>query len=128
MGADPKPRIRQERRRFPRAGFDGAVAAEPVPRIATARSKPQLASDLSEGGLGATAQDFVPNGARLLVSLEPGAGTEPIRLLGEVVRVAHVAFQERWSLGIAFDAASETERRRLREVVAGRVAWLRGLG
>jgi hypothetical protein len=114
-----EPRIRQERRRFPRAGFDGAVAAEPVPRTGSARSMPLLASDLSEGGLGATAQDFVPSGAKLLVSLEPGAGAEPLRLMGEVVRVAHVAFQDRWSLGIAFDGASEAQRRRLREVVAG---------
>jgi hypothetical protein len=114
--------MREERRRFPRAGLDGAVAVEPVPRTAPARSMLLLASDLSEGGLGATAQDFVPSGARLLVLLEPAAGAEPLRLLGEVVRVAHVAFQDRWSLGIAFDAASEAERRRLREVVAGRVA------
>ena len=119
MGADSEPCMREERRRFQRASFDGAVSVEPVPHTATARSMPLLASDLSEGGLGATAQDFVPSGAKLLVSLEPAAGAEPIRLLGEVVRVAHVAFQDRWALGIAFDAASETERRRLREVVAG---------
>ena len=115
-----KPRIRQERRRFPRTGFNGAVAAEPVPRTISTHAMPLLASDLSEGGLGATAQDFVASGARLLVSLEPAAGAEPLRLLGEVVRVAHVAFQDRWSLGIAFDGASEAQRQRLREVVAGR--------
>ncbi|MBK1632633.1 hypothetical protein CKO31_18175 [Thiohalocapsa halophila] len=119
-GAAAEPRIRGERRRFPRAGFDGAVAAEPVPRTISTHAMPLLASDLSEGGLGATAQDFVPSGAKLLVSLEPAAGAEPLRLMGEVVRVAHIAFQDRWSLGIAFDAVSEAERKRLREVVAGR--------
>ena len=119
-GAGAQPCMRQDRRRFPRAGFDGAVAAEPVPRTISTHAMPLLASDLSEGGLGATAQDFVPSGAKLLVSLEPAAGAEPLRLMGEVVRVAHVAFQDRWSPGIAFDGASEAARRRLREGVAGR--------
>jgi hypothetical protein len=74
--------MREEHRRFPRAGFDGAVAVEPVPRTAPARSMPLLASDFSESGLGATAQDFVASGARLLVSLEAAAGAEPLRLMG----------------------------------------------
>ena len=114
----------QECRRFRRAGFDGCVAVEPVPRAKTTRSVPLLASDLSEGGLGATARDFFPRGSRLLLSLEPAEGAEPIRLMGEVVRVAHVAFQDRWLLGVKFDGPTPAVRQRLRALLARRARAL----
>ncbi|WP_462330163.1 PilZ domain-containing protein [Thiohalocapsa halophila] len=116
--------LRQERRRFRRAGFDGVVAVEPVPRAKTTRSVALLASDLSEGGLGATTRDFFPRGSRLLLSLEPAEGAEPIRLMGEVARVAHVAFQDRWLLGVKFDGPPPAVRQRLRALLARRARAL----
>lgn len=114
-----EPGLRDERRRFPRRGFRGVVVGEPVPGTRTTRPEPLLALDLSEGGLGATARDCFPRGSRLLLSLEPPESGEPVRLMGEVVRVAHVAFQDRWSLGVKFDGPSAEVRQRLRDLMAG---------
>ena len=78
-----------------------------------------LAEDLSEGGLRASATDFVPMGSRLLVTLDREEPKQAIRAVGTVVWVRQLGTLERWSLGLSFDDLSPATQAQVRELLQG---------
>lgn len=111
--------IGAERREYRRVPYETRLSAEPVPQGLMSRHYPLLAEDLSEGGLRASATDFVPLGSQLLMTLDREEPKEAIRAVGTVVWVRQVGTQERWSLGLSFDDLSPATRTQVRELLQG---------
>lgn len=78
-----------------------------------------LAEDVSESGLAVNSPELFGVGANLLMELEVAMGTS-IRLTGQVVWVVRANHQERYRLGVHFDALSDHARSELRRLVATR--------
>ena len=119
MAQQPEPWA-SERRSAPRFPFDAPLLAEELPQVIASRPRPLIGEDVSESGLRASSQEFVPLGARLLISLDDESPAESIRAVGAVVWITQVPHQQRWTLGIAFADISEEALRRLRRMVSGR--------
>jgi len=109
-----------ERRRAPRVPWDAPLLVEELPPPVASRPRPLLAEDVSECGVRASSPEFLPLGARLLISLDDESPAESIRAVEAVVWITKVPHQERWNLGIAFMDMPEEALRRLRRVVSGR--------
>jgi len=109
-----------ERRRAPRVPWDAPLLVEELPPPVASRPRPLLAEDVSECGVRASSPEFLPLGARLLISLDDESPAESIRAVGAVVWITKVPHQERWILGIAFADMPEEALRRLRRIVSGR--------
>jgi c-di-GMP-binding flagellar brake protein YcgR len=114
-----KRTIGAERREHRRVPYETRVSAEPVPQGLMSRHCPLLAEDLSEGGLRASATDFVPIGSRLLVTLDREEPKQAIRAVGTVVWVRQLGTLERWSLGLSFDDLSPATQAQVRELLQG---------
>ncbi len=75
---------------------------------------------MSEGGLQLMSPELIVVGTRLLMDIKPGAISEPIHCIGEVMWVAQAGYQDHYRIGVQFVEVSEVARERLRELVA---AW-----
>jgi hypothetical protein len=81
-----------------------------------------LSLDLSEGGMQLLSPEPFAVGARLLCELEADPASEPIRVVGRVVRCEAVDFHARYNIGIAFVEVDDAAGERLRGLLADRAA------
>lgn len=75
-----------------------------------------LAEDVSETGLALNAPEMVSVGTGVLMDLEVATATM-IQLVGRVVWVERAGYQERYRLGVRFEAPSPEARQELRRLV-----------
>ncbi|MEA3640235.1 MAG: PilZ domain-containing protein [Lamprobacter sp.] len=108
----------RERRRQERVRYADPVQ---VKLIEDGHQRPHalLAEDVSESGLALTAPDMVGVGSTILMDFEVATATI-IRLIGRVVWVARAGYQERYRLGVEFEALSAEARAELRRLVRRR--------
>ena len=113
--------VRQaERRRSVRVRFNGPVRAEQVPRLTGTEVRRLLSADLSEQGVRLSSPAFFPADALVLLDLDTPTPADPIRAVGRVAWTQHVAYGERWRLGVEFAELSDNTRSRLRKLVRQR--------
>jgi len=91
-----------EKRQSARTACDALIAAQPIPQTIATDRWHWLAQDISERGMRLTAEDCVPVGSRVLMSVDAELPAEPIRLVGTVVWVSQLPYQNRWSVGVEF--------------------------
>ncbi|MBU4305497.1 MAG: PilZ domain-containing protein [Candidatus Omnitrophica bacterium] len=107
-----------ERRRFLRLNSDCPVQLKQMPQNYPVQIHNSISEDISEGGLQLSSFYFYPVHCKLLVELFVSQEAEPIKVVGRVVWVEQMPYQERYKVGIEFSDLNEESRVYLRQVIS----------
>ena len=107
----------REKRSQARVRFDAPATVEPVPVPAPKHRWRVLGEDISEDGMRLSSPKLFPVTSHLLLDIDLGIPTAPIRAIGRVVWAGQLAHVDRWEIGVEFSELSDEARSRLRKIL-----------
>ena len=109
--------MRYNRRSAVRADADFLIRLKEIFNDRTPEIHDSFTKNISETGLQVSSFNFFPVNTRLMLEASLSPQTEPVNLVGRVVWIEQIAYQDRFNLGIEIPEISDDIRTQFQKTI-----------
>lgn len=109
--------MRDNRRRGLRADTDFSVKLKEIVHNRLPQIQNMLTRNVSETGLQLSSFNFYPVNTRLVMEASLSNKSEPVAVVGRVVWIEQLPYQERFKMGVEFSEMSEDARMQFQNTI-----------